>query len=179
MTLRKVHSPHSIGRTRALTVLPQDTTSIGVIIVHIHRGIGLEKMDSRESSGKFGCIILIHQHGLAFFTHAHLVDTDSADPYVTVAYTKQGKPLFSTRIIFADLNPIFEEMAAVTVDILTTHLLEAILILRYDLWFKMLQRNVCTQVFDCWNNLMVINKMRERERERERERDLKTKSYGR
>lgn len=30
----------------------EDTTSIGVIIIHIHRGIGLKKMDSRESSGE-------------------------------------------------------------------------------------------------------------------------------
>lgn len=34
-----------------LTVSISDTMSIGVVIVHIHRGIGLKKMDSRESSG--------------------------------------------------------------------------------------------------------------------------------
>ena len=41
---------------------------------------------------------------------------ESSDPYVTVAYARQGKPLFSTRIIQNDLNPVFEENTAVTVD---------------------------------------------------------------
>ncbi|THH11592.1 hypothetical protein EW145_g532 [Phellinidium pouzarii] len=68
--------------------IKKDTTSIGVIIIHIHRATGLKKMDTRKSS----------------------------DPYVTIAYSRQGKPLYSTRIIFSDLNPCFEETAAVTVD---------------------------------------------------------------
>ena len=47
---------------------------------------------------------------------ANFTDSNSADPYVTVEYTRQGKPLYSTRIIFNDLNPVFEEMAVVTLD---------------------------------------------------------------
>ncbi|KAL5494884.1 hypothetical protein ACEPAI_346 [Sanghuangporus weigelae] len=73
--------------------IKKDTEAIGVVVIHIHRAKGLKKMDSRNSS-----------------------DADSADPYVTVVYSRQGKPLYSTRIIFADLNPCYEEMAVVTVD---------------------------------------------------------------
>ena len=42
--------------------------------------------------------------------------TESADPYVTVTFSKQGKPLYSTRIIERDLDPVFEETAIVLVD---------------------------------------------------------------
>lgn len=31
--------------------------------------------------------------------------------YVVLAYTKLGKPLYSSRIILSDLNPVFEETA--------------------------------------------------------------------
>lgn len=41
----------------------------------------------------------------------------SADPYVTLTYTRLGKPLFSTRIIKSDLNPVFEETAALPIDL--------------------------------------------------------------
>lgn len=49
-------------------------------------------------------------------TIAHHLDSGMSDPYVTVVYARQGKPLYSTRIIFEDLNPCFEETAAVLVD---------------------------------------------------------------
>lgn len=45
---------------------------------------------------------------------AYFVDT--TDPYVTIAYSRQGKPLHSTRIIKADLNPVFEETAVITIE---------------------------------------------------------------
>ena len=38
-------------------------------------------------------------------------DADSSDPYVTVAFSRQGQPLYSTRIIQGDLNPVWEETA--------------------------------------------------------------------
>lgn len=31
-----------------------------------------------------------------------------SDPYIVVAYAKFGKPLYSTRIILGDLNPVYE-----------------------------------------------------------------------
>lgn len=34
-----------------------------------------------------------------------------SDPYVVLAYAKFGKPLYSTRIILEDLNPVWEETA--------------------------------------------------------------------
>ncbi|KZT25585.1 hypothetical protein NEOLEDRAFT_1065184 [Neolentinus lepideus HHB14362 ss-1] len=72
--------------------IKKDTQSMGVLIVHIHRAVGLKKMDASNASRA------------------------SADPYVTLTYSKQGKPLFSTRIIEGDLNPVFEEMATLPVD---------------------------------------------------------------
>jgi hypothetical protein len=43
-----------------------------------------------------------------------LANTDLRAPtaYVVLAYTKLGKPLYSSRIILEDLNPVFEETAA-------------------------------------------------------------------
>ncbi|KLO20621.1 hypothetical protein SCHPADRAFT_841783 [Schizopora paradoxa] len=73
--------------------IKKDTEAIGVIVIHIIRAFGIKKMDSTQSSG-----------------------AESADPYVTVAYTRQAKPLYSTRIIFNDLNPVFEETTAITLD---------------------------------------------------------------
>ncbi|TFK47367.1 hypothetical protein OE88DRAFT_1666098 [Heliocybe sulcata] len=69
--------------------IKKDTQAMGVLIVHIHRAVGLKKMDASD---------------------------EKPDPYVTLTYSKQGKPMFSTRIIEGDLNPIFEEMAALPVD---------------------------------------------------------------
>lgn len=34
-----------------------------------------------------------------------------SDPYIVLAYAKFGKPLYSTRIIIEDLNPVWEETA--------------------------------------------------------------------
>lgn len=39
----------------------------------------------------------------------------SSDPYIVLAYSKFGKPLYSTRIISKDLNPVFEETCALLV----------------------------------------------------------------
>ncbi|KAJ3557617.1 hypothetical protein NM688_g1373 [Phlebia brevispora] len=67
----------------------KDTEAIGVIVVHIHRAKGVKKMDTMGSS----------------------------DPYTTLTYSKLGKPLYSTRIIKDDCNPVFEETAVVLVDV--------------------------------------------------------------
>lgn len=58
-----------------------DTRAIGVFLITIHHCTGLSSQDN---------------NGLS-------------DPYVVLAYAKFGKPLFSTRIILGDLNPVFEE----------------------------------------------------------------------
>jgi Ca2+-dependent lipid-binding protein len=36
-------------------------------------------------------------------------DNGTSDPYVVVAYSKFGKPLFSTRVVEKDLNPVWEQ----------------------------------------------------------------------
>lgn len=58
-----------------------DTRAIGVFIITIHYCEGLSAQDKNGSS----------------------------DPYVVLAYAKFGKPLYSSRIILKDLNPVFEE----------------------------------------------------------------------
>ncbi|KAG8993711.1 hypothetical protein FRB94_010453 [Tulasnella sp. JGI-2019a] len=60
-----------------------ETQAIGIFIITIHHAEGLSAQD------KFG----------------------KSDPYITLAYAKFGKPLYSTRIITGDLNPVFEETA--------------------------------------------------------------------
>jgi Ca2+-dependent lipid-binding protein len=39
----------------------------------------------------------------------------SADPYIVLAYSKFGKPLYTTRIVESDLNPVWEETAVLLV----------------------------------------------------------------
>ena len=55
----------------------------------------------------------------------------SADPYVTLTYSRLEKPLYSTRIIKDDLNPVFEETAVLLVDVNTVKLREKI---SFQLW---------------------------------------------
>ncbi|WVQ82868.1 hypothetical protein IAT38_005004 [Cryptococcus sp. DSM 104549] len=61
-----------------------DTRAIGVFLITIHHCEGLSAQDNNGMS----------------------------DPYVVLAYAKFGKPLYSTRIILEDLNPVFEETTA-------------------------------------------------------------------
>lgn len=108
-----------------------DTESIGVVVLHIHRAIGIKSMDTMSTSGRPSLhtttlpLLHVHHPPQIFFaiilprfpmiiTTTH--STDSTDPYITVAYTRQGKPLYSTRIIKGELNPVFEETAVITVD---------------------------------------------------------------
>lgn len=57
-----------------------DTLATGVFLITIHYAEDLSAQDS---------------NGLS-------------DPYIVVAYAKFGKPLYSTRIILGDLNPVYE-----------------------------------------------------------------------
>jgi Ca2+-dependent lipid-binding protein len=59
----------------------QDTDAVGVLFVKIHRAVGLSAQDRNGGS----------------------------DCYITLAYSKYGKPMYSTRVIINDLNPIWEE----------------------------------------------------------------------
>ncbi|GJE96327.1 C2 domain-containing protein [Phanerochaete sordida] len=61
----------------------KDTKALGVFVITIHHAVGL---DAQDTNGK-------------------------SDPYIVLAYAKFGKPLYSTRIIQGDLNPVWEETA--------------------------------------------------------------------
>ncbi|KAG8702280.1 hypothetical protein FRC08_003588 [Ceratobasidium sp. 394] len=64
----------------------RDTDAIGIIVVTIHRAVDLKAGDLNGGS----------------------------DPYVTLAFSRLGKPLFSTRII-SGCSPVWEETAIVLV----------------------------------------------------------------
>ncbi|KAH9830601.1 uncharacterized protein C8Q71DRAFT_785114 [Rhodofomes roseus] len=83
--------------------IKKDTEALGVLVVHIHRATGLAKADTNGAS----------------------------DPYITLTFSRLGKPLYSTRIIKGDLNPVFEETAFVLVDVNTAKLREK---LSFQLW---------------------------------------------
>ena len=68
--------------------IAKDTLALGVMWIRIHRAIGLSKQDSRGSKG------------------------GGSDPYITLTFSKYGKPMYCTRVITDDLNPIWEETAA-------------------------------------------------------------------
>ncbi|KAJ1302770.1 hypothetical protein OPQ81_003079 [Rhizoctonia solani] len=65
----------------------RDTDAIGILVVTIHRATGLKAGD---------------------------LDGGSVDPYVTLAFSRLGKPLFSTRII-SHRSPVWEETTIVLV----------------------------------------------------------------
>ncbi|GAA5923396.1 uncharacterized protein JCM15063_003634 [Sporobolomyces koalae] len=59
----------------------RDTKALGVFMITIHYAENLSAQD----------------------------DNGTSDPYVVVAYSKFGKPLFSTRVVKKDLNPVWEQ----------------------------------------------------------------------
>lgn len=85
----------------------KETQAIGVVFVRIHRATGLSKQDRRGSEG------------------------GGSDPYITVAWSKFGKPQFCTRVIQDDLNPYFEESCGLLV---TSDLIKADEQLSVELW---------------------------------------------
>ncbi|THH27196.1 hypothetical protein EUX98_g6993 [Antrodiella citrinella] len=85
--------------------IKKDTEALGVLVVHIHRATDVKGMDANGSS---------------------------ADPYVTLTYSRLEKPLYSTRIIKEDRNPVFEETAVVMIDINTIRLRESLSLQLWD-----------------------------------------------
>lgn len=61
----------------------KDTDALGVLMVNIHYG---RNLSSQDLNGK-------------------------SDPYTVLSFAKFGRPLYATRIIFEDLNPVWEETA--------------------------------------------------------------------
>ncbi len=68
--------------------IQKEVLALGVMWIRIHRALGLSKQDRRGS-----------KHG-------------GSDPYITLSFSKYGKPMYCTRVITDDLNPIWEETAA-------------------------------------------------------------------
>src|ERR1700761_2479257 len=85
----------------------KDTQAMGVMWIRIHRAAGLSKQDRRGS--KYG----------------------GSDPYINLSFSKYGKPMFCTRVITDDLNPVWEETAALLV---TPELIKADENLSVELW---------------------------------------------
>lgn len=85
----------------------KDTLALGVMWIRIHRATGLSKQDRRGSEG------------------------GGSDPYINLSFSKYGKPMYCTRVITDDLNPIWEETAALLV---TPELIKADENLSVELW---------------------------------------------
>lgn len=67
--------------------IKKDTRALGIFVINLHYA---EDLSAQDSNGK-------------------------SDPYIVLSFAKFGKPLYSTRIIMADLNPVFEETAVLLV----------------------------------------------------------------
>jgi Ca2+-dependent lipid-binding protein len=63
--------------------------SIGILVVNVHSAYGLRPADINGQS----------------------------DCYITLSYSKFAKPLWSSRIIFRDLNPVWDETAILVVGV--------------------------------------------------------------
>ncbi|KAI1471913.1 uncharacterized protein F4812DRAFT_198905 [Daldinia caldariorum] len=87
--------------------IQKETQALGILFIRIHKAVGLSKQDRRGSEG------------------------GGSDPYITVSFSKFGKPMYCTRVIQDDLNPIFEESCALSV---TPDLIKADEQLSMELW---------------------------------------------
>lgn len=63
--------------------IKKDTDALGVLVVNIHYG---EDLSSQDVNGK-------------------------SDPYCVLSFAKFGRPMYATRVVFEDLNPVWEETA--------------------------------------------------------------------
>ncbi|KAK5136321.1 hypothetical protein LTR08_003694 [Meristemomyces frigidus] len=87
--------------------ITKDVQAMGVMWIRIHKAVGLSKQDKRGS------------------------EWGGSDPYITLTFSKYGKPMYCTRVITDDLNPIWEETTALLV---TPELIKADENLSVELW---------------------------------------------
>lgn len=87
--------------------IAKETQTLGIMWVRIHRAVGLSKQDRRGSQG------------------------GGSDPYINLSFSKYGKPMYCTRVITDDLNPVWEESTALLV---TPELIKADEKLSVELW---------------------------------------------
>ena len=71
----------------------KDTIARGVLVVNIKRGFDFKEGD----------------------TGIPLIKDGSADPYVSVGWAKFGKPVFSTRVLMSEMEPVWNETAYILV----------------------------------------------------------------
>ncbi|KAA8895153.1 hypothetical protein FN846DRAFT_997659 [Sphaerosporella brunnea] len=76
-----------IGKMLMGDDIKKETEALGILWINIDRAIGLSKQDKRGSS----------------------------DAYITIAFSKYGKPMYSTRVIVDDLNPIWRESTGILI----------------------------------------------------------------
>lgn len=69
----------------------KDVEALGILWIRIHKATGLSKQDRRGSQG------------------------GGSDPYITVSFSKYGKPMYCTRVIQDNCNPVWEETCALLV----------------------------------------------------------------
>ncbi|KAI9753804.1 MAG: hypothetical protein M4579_004985 [Chaenotheca gracillima] len=96
-----------LGKMLSGDDVQKEVEALGVLWIRIHKAVGLSKQDKRGS-----------EHG-------------GSDPYITISFSKYGKPMYSTRVITDDLNPVWEETAAISV---TPDLIKADEQLSVELW---------------------------------------------
>ena len=87
--------------------ITKDVHALGILWIRIHKAVGLSKQDKRGS--KWG----------------------GSDPYITLTFSKYGKPMYCTRVITDDLNPVWEETTALLV---SPELIKADENLSVELW---------------------------------------------
>ena len=92
----------NLAQLLAGATAPKDTKAIGVLVVTIHHAVGLAPQDRNYNP-------------LALTSSTKRENMRSADPYIVLAYAKFGKPLYTTRIVEGDLNPVWEETAVLLV----------------------------------------------------------------
>ncbi|CZR53224.1 probable meiotically up-regulated gene 190 protein [Phialocephala subalpina] len=89
--------------------IQKETEAIGILWIRIHRASGLSKQDRRGSKG------------------------GGSDPYITVSFSKYGKPMYYTRVIQDNLNLVWEETCALLV---TPGLIKVDEQLSMELWYS-------------------------------------------
>ncbi|KAI1403785.1 hypothetical protein F4819DRAFT_191347 [Hypoxylon fuscum] len=96
-----------LGKMLSGDDIQKETNAMGILFIRIHKAVGLSKQDRRGSEG------------------------GGSDPYITVSFSKFGKPMYCTRVIQDDLNPVFEETCALAV---TSDLIKVDEQLSMELW---------------------------------------------
>lgn len=87
--------------------IQKEVDALGVLWIRIHKAVGLSKQDRHGSEG------------------------GGSDPYITVSFSKYHKPMYCTRVIQDNLNPVWEETCAILV---TPDLIKADEQLSLELW---------------------------------------------